>query len=358
MDVTEVMAKKCWTCSAIESEGARLKGCALCKERGLVPAIYCSSECQRSDWKLHKVRHKQQQKKADSNVIHADADAEELTSQRMLKEAKEIMECSDDKYDVLLAKNVELIVETSFSKKERKLRKAISIEPNKPKDISILPIAWTIQTTMFLRQSSISMLQRFEPRFLKTKTNWALAIAKCFASVTKLLNPRHPEFPLVQIDFQGPPWWNDADLKSLSARVLAIMPTNENAMYMRGHVLAGSYGVRGWQARSPQELREAAECLRRYGACGSPTTVAPHGDQRAAVPASGPARRDGNSATRLEGYTPQPDPAPCAHHNEWCMGVRRRPVRLPLPGQAHPSTLMCVRSATREKNTQKSKTSV
>ena len=67
-----------------------------------------------------------------------------------------------------------------------------------------------------------------------------------------------------------PEWWNDEELKALSARVVRAAPNEAIALSMRAMVLSGmSYGA--WEAgpRSAAELTEAAAHFDRAAALSS-----------------------------------------------------------------------------------------
>ena len=63
-----------------------------------------------------------------------------------------------------------------------------------------------------------------------------------------------------------PEWWNDEELKVLSARVVRAAPNNGPAIGMRAKVLSGLSG--GWEVgpRSAAELMEAAAHFERAAA--------------------------------------------------------------------------------------------
>ena len=68
-----------------------------------------------------------------------------------------------------------------------------------------------------------------------------------------------------------PDWWNDEELKALSARVMSVVPNFAGANQMRAMVLIGDRGA--WKAgpRSAAELKEAAVHWDRAAAlCSAP----------------------------------------------------------------------------------------
>ena len=68
-----------------------------------------------------------------------------------------------------------------------------------------------------------------------------------------------------------PDWWNDEELKALSARVVRVAPDDGSANQMRAVVLAGQVAARDFGPRSAAELREAATHFERAAAlCPAP----------------------------------------------------------------------------------------
>jgi hypothetical protein len=110
----------------------------------------------------------------------------------------------------------------------------------------------------------VEAAQRFleaKERFSVGSENWAKATADAFDMLQ-----------LEQCDeVAKPEWWNDEELKALSARVLRVTPNEVSALDMRARVLSGLNGA--WEAgpRSAAELKEAATCFERSAAlCDAP----------------------------------------------------------------------------------------
>jgi hypothetical protein len=111
----------------------------------------------------------------------------------------------------------------------------------------------------------VEAAQRFleaKERFSVGSENWAKATADAFDMLQ-----------LEQCDeVAKPEWWNDEELKALSARVLRVTPNEVSALDMRARVLCGDGGA-AWEAgpRSAAELKEAASCYERSAAlCDAP----------------------------------------------------------------------------------------
>ena len=63
-----------------------------------------------------------------------------------------------------------------------------------------------------------------------------------------------------------PEWWNDKELKALSARVVSAASDDGIANQMRADVLSGWYGLWGVGPRAAAELKEAATHFERAAA--------------------------------------------------------------------------------------------
>ena len=53
-DLVTKWTKQCWSCFKVAGEGQELKTCMECKM-----AKYCNRDCQKNEWKLHKLLHKE-----------------------------------------------------------------------------------------------------------------------------------------------------------------------------------------------------------------------------------------------------------------------------------------------------------
>ena len=117
--------------------------------------------------------------------------------------------------------------------------------------------------------------QRFleaKERFSVGSENWAKATADAFDMLQ-----------LEQCDeVAKPEWWNDEELKALSARVVRAAPDEVHAHQMRALVLSGQ--GRAWEAgpRSAAELKEAATHFERAAALHPAPAQKAHSASRAA----------------------------------------------------------------------------
>ena len=86
-------------------------------------------------------------------------------------------------------------------------------------------------------------------RFQVDSKHWAVATAHAFGALRLCCEVAKPD------------WWNDEELKALSARVVRAAPNDWAANLMRAHVLSGKSGA--WEAgpRSAAEEINAAKHL-------------------------------------------------------------------------------------------------
>ena len=111
-------------------------------------------------------------------------------------------------------------------------------------------------------------------RFLEAKERYPMGSdlwAKATAEAIDLLR---------QFDETAKPeWWNDEELKALSARVVRAAPNNAAANSMRATVLSGLRGGPAWglqEPRSAAEIKEAVTYFERVAAIHPAPAVKAH----------------------------------------------------------------------------------
>ena len=130
---------------------------------------------------------------------------------------------------------------------------AIALRPNRPEAYYNLGAA--LANSEHLVEAAQRYLEAKE-RYPVGSEGWAEATARAFA---KLVEEECAEVA-------KPEWWNDEELKALSARVVRAAPDNLIANQMRAMVLAGRSSA--WEAgpRSVAELKKAATHYERAAA--------------------------------------------------------------------------------------------
>ena len=114
------------------------------------------------------------------------------------------------------------------------------------------PTGYGLDATLGDSERIVEAAQLFlaaKERFQVDSKHWAVATAHAFGTLRLCGEVAKPE------------WWNDEELKELSARVARAAPNDWAANLMRAYVLSGKSGA--WEAgpRSAAELSEAAKHL-------------------------------------------------------------------------------------------------
>ena len=164
-----------------------------------------------------------------------------------------------DKYDELLSEGARHASKDDWRKAARTYREAIALKPEEPEAYANLGAA--------LKNSGhdVEAAQRYleaKERYPVGSVDWAEATAQAF----RMLQLEECD------EVPKPGWWNDEELKALSARVLRAAPNGEAALDMRAMVLSGDDGG-AWAVgpRSAAEFKEAAAHFDRSAAlCHAP----------------------------------------------------------------------------------------
>ena len=141
-------------------------------------------------------------------------------------------------------------------------RKAVALEPDTP--AAFYNLGAVLNDSGHIVEAAHHFLQAQE-RYLVGSVPWAESTADAFDLLSR---PECAEVP-------KPAWWNDVDLKALSARVVRAAPDAYMPHLMRAAVLCGTYTA--WEAspRSAAELKVAAAHFERAaGLDYSPTMKA------------------------------------------------------------------------------------
>ena len=155
----------------------------------------------------------------------------------------------------------------------RACREAIALRP----DVAIRALAlrpdqpnayYNLGAALSSSGHHVEAAQRYleaKERALVGSENWAQATARAFDMLRQE----------VCAEVAKPEWWNDEELKALSARVVRAAPDELGANQMRAKVLTGLSDA--WEAgpRSAAELKEAATHFDRAAAlCPAPALKA------------------------------------------------------------------------------------
>ena len=246
----------CFGCARLPSDmddgREKHEVCPICVKLKVPTTYWCCVECPGNPgaWKLHAVYHKElkhQQRHMDDGG---------LTQQRARELAEKqarIAEQNGDKYSKLLAEGARYNSKEDWRKAGKAYREAITLNPDEPYAYFNLGVA------LDNSGHDVEAAQRYleaKERYQVGTDRWARAAAAAFGLL------RLPQCG----EAAKPEWWNDEELKALSARVVRALPNEVLAHTMRARVL--SLQSNAWKPgpRSAAEVREAAAHFERAAA--------------------------------------------------------------------------------------------
>eukprot|EP00964_Phaeocystis_antarctica_P064123 scaffold38549_cov65-Phaeocystis_antarctica.AAC.1 len=167
-----------------------------------------------------------------------------------------------DKYDELLADGALYASQQDWRRAGRACREAIALRPDKP--TAYFNLGNALNDSGYDVQAAQRYVEAKE-RYSVGSVYWAQATANAFDLLRLKQCTEAPK----------PEWWNDEELKALSARVVRAAPNGVTAQVMQAAVLIGGGGA--WEAgpRSAADLRKAATHYERAAAlCPAPAMKA------------------------------------------------------------------------------------
>ena len=221
----------CSGCGAVPQEGgAKLQACSLCRSEGLPPSFFCGERCLRAAWPHHREWHREQER------LHG------LALQVAARHWSLSAAAPCSAYDELLS---------AMGAMSGQCGQHDPAQPRQGAGAASSDVALAVTTFLLAAE------QHTDPASLR----WA---ERCIAAYALRSQPD------CLACAPPPPWWTDAELVSLSARVVAARPDLPLAWRMRGEVLSGRLGQASWCVgpRSPDELEEAGHALQRSLALG------------------------------------------------------------------------------------------
>eukprot|EP00964_Phaeocystis_antarctica_P039637 scaffold22677_cov48-Phaeocystis_antarctica.AAC.1 len=231
--------------SDMDDEREKHPICDMCRDEKLPTTYLCGVNCPANPgaWELHGAFHK----RAAAGTRDRGAAGPRIAAQ------------TGDKYDELLSEGARHASKDDWRKAARTYREAIALKPEEPEAYANLGAA--------LKNSGhdVEAAQRYleaKERYPVGSVDWAEATAQAF----RMLQLEECD------EVPKPGWWNDEELKALSARVLRAAPNGEAALDMRAMVLSGDDGG-AWAVgpRSAAEFKEAAAHFDRSAAlCHAP----------------------------------------------------------------------------------------
>jgi len=149
---------------------------------------------------------------------------------------------SGDAYDELLAEGARYLSKQDTRRAARAYREAIALRPDRPEAYFNLGAAL----------NNSGHIVEAAQRLLEAKERYQVGSERATAAAFSMLVQK------ACAEVAKPDWWNDEELKALSARVVRAAPDELQAHRMRAIVLRGQCAA--WEAgpRSAAELKEAA----------------------------------------------------------------------------------------------------
>jgi tetratricopeptide (TPR) repeat protein len=255
----------CFGCARLPSEmgDGREKHpvCPICVKLKVPTTYWCCVNCPGNPgaWQRHAPYHKavkrQRKRSEDGGVMHQ--------QQREVAERQaRIAAQSGDAYDELLAEGARYGSQQDTRRAARAFREAIALRPDEA--VAYANLGSALNNSGHFVEAAQRFLEAKE-RCQVGSELWAEATAYAFI----LLGREACD------EVAKPEWWNDEELKALSARVVRAAPDDLPAHQMRSLVLCGQDSA--WEAapRSAAELMDAATHYDRAAAlCPAPAAKA------------------------------------------------------------------------------------
>ena len=240
--------------SDMDDEREKHPICDMCRDEKLPTTYLCGKNCPANPgaWVLHGAFHKglrkQRRYQEDGGV-----------GQQQAREFAEVMARdaaqTGDKWVELLAKAARYASQDDWRRAGKALREAIALDPDQPG--AYLNLGRVLANSGHFVEATQRYFEAKE-RALVGSEGWAHATAQVF---DMLLRKDCDEVA-------KPEWWNDEELKALSATVVRAAPDDARAQSMRAVVLSLRGVGAAWEAgpRSAAELKEAATHFDRSAA--------------------------------------------------------------------------------------------
>ena len=201
-------------------------------------------------WKRHTPAHKQVRKLRKRSE---DGGVWQQRQREAAEEEARRAEQSGDAYAELAAEGVRYASKADYRKAAKAFREAITLRPDEP--AAYFNLGAALNNSAHFVEAAQRFLEAKE-RCQVGSEGWAMGTAWVFASLVKEECAEVPK----------PEWWNDEELKALSASVVRVLPDDMLASNMRAVVLYGREVAWKVGPRSAAELREAATHFDRVAA--------------------------------------------------------------------------------------------
>jgi len=124
----------CWACGKPQSESiTKFLSCSLCVEEELEGTRFCSEECQKVSWPLHKTWHKEQKARRDTYAPFKCTDGATSGMIARLKQDEEMAGACGDIIELAFVRSMRQGVEFNWNGAAKTLQKALRKYPNSSK---------------------------------------------------------------------------------------------------------------------------------------------------------------------------------------------------------------------------------
>jgi len=231
--------------------------CPICVKLKVPTTYWCCVNCPGNPaaYKVHAVYHKAVKRQRNRNE---DGGVTQQRAREAAERAARIAAQTGDEYDELVAEGARYLSKEDTRRAARAYREAIALRPDEP--VAYHNLGAALANSGHHVEAAQRLLEAKE-RYQVGSQDWAQATATAFSMLTQE----------VCAEVAKPEWWNDEELKALSARVVRAAPDDVQANQMRALVLSGQGCA--WEAgpRSAAELKEAATHFERVAAlCPAP----------------------------------------------------------------------------------------
>jgi tetratricopeptide (TPR) repeat protein len=255
----------CFGCARLPSEmgDGREKHpvCPICVKLKVPTTYWCCVNCPANPaaWERHAPYHKAVKRQRN---MTEDGGVAQQRNREVAERAARYAAETGDAYDELLAEGGRYLSKEDTRRAARAYREAIALRPDEP--AAYFNLGAALGNSEHIVEAAQRYLEAKE-RYPVGSEGWAAATATAF---TMLIQEACAEVA-------KPEWWNDEELKALSARVVRAAPDELEAHRIRAAVLAAQLAA--WEAgpRSAAELMEAAAHYERAAAlCPAPAMKA------------------------------------------------------------------------------------
>eukprot|EP00964_Phaeocystis_antarctica_P019068 scaffold10519_cov58-Phaeocystis_antarctica.AAC.2 len=235
--------------------------CHKCRKLKLPTTYWCCVNCPGNPgaMQLHMVYHKEQ--KRERKRLEDGGVGQQRHRELAEREARRAAQTGDT-YQELLAEGIRYDSQEDWRRAARAYREAIALRPNEPEAY------FNLGNALNVSGHYVEAAQRYldaKARVPVGSEHWAQAMAMAFDMLKQE----------ACAEVAKPEWWNDEELKALSARVVRAAPNAESANQMRAIVLRGHNAA--WEAgpRSAAEYKKSAAHYERAAAlCNAPVVKA------------------------------------------------------------------------------------